>query len=295
MARGLILLFVLAATVAVEARQLPLTVKDVSLLLRSGYSNASVMQELSRRHFVDNVDFAKEDSLVKAGASKELIAALNSGTYALPPEQSAAAQQQIVDLTIRRAAEAERAQKSDTQYQAQVASERSAKSAPVMMKNVIHDATTGDLVRVQDGNVAHIEGDALENKKLIALYFSAQWCGPCKKFTPQLVDYYNRVAPQHPEFEIVFCSADRSADAMQKYMRAEKMPWPAIEFQKLEANEVIRRYAGKGIPCLVLVDPSGRVVSDSYAGDKYLGPEKVLTDIDTIFAAVAAKRVANIP
>jgi Thioredoxin-like len=44
-------------------------------------------------------------------------------------------------------------------------------------------------------------------KKLVALYFSAHWYAPCRKFTPQLVKFHNRVAPQHPEFEIVFISS----------------------------------------------------------------------------------------
>ena len=37
-------------------------------------------------------------------------------------------------------------------------------------------------------------------------------------------------------------------------------------------------------PDLVLLDASGKVVSDSYAGKEYLGPQKVLADLDQIFA-----------
>ena len=58
------------------------------------------------------------------------------------------------------------------------------------------------------GTISRADGTELENKKLIAFYYSAHWCAPCRKFTPELVDYYNRVAPQHPEFEIIFISAD---------------------------------------------------------------------------------------
>src|SRR6266849_7468987 len=93
----------------------------------------------------------------------------------------------------------------------------------------------------------------LEKKKLIALYFSAHWCAPCRKFTPELVEYYNRVATQHPEFEIVFVSFDKSQFAMETYMREANMPWPAVDFPKIGGKEAIRKYAGDGIPCLVLV------------------------------------------
>ena len=277
------------------AAPLPLTAKDVSLMLRGGYSNAAVMKELSTRHFVDNVDFAKEEMLVKAGASKELIAALNSGTYALPPEQSAAAQQQIVDLTKKRAVQAEQLLKSNSAYEAQLARQRAAQPTMLMAtKHVLYEATKGELVRMQNDRITVADEDALANKKLIALYFSAHWCPPCRKFTPELVDYYNRVITQHPEVEIVLVSSDRSADAMQKYMRETKMPWPAIDFAKIAGKEAISKYKGKGgIPCLVLIDATGRVVSDNYADD--VGPQKVLADLDAIFAALAAKHVATTP
>ncbi|MEP6603805.1 MAG: thioredoxin-like domain-containing protein [Spartobacteria bacterium] len=254
----------------------------------------AVMQELATRHFADKLDFAKEEALVKAGANAELIAALNKGTYALPAEQNAAAQQAIVDQTKRRALEAERAKKFNTLYQDQVARERSAKaSAPAL--NVISEAVKGDLVRVQNERVEPAAEGAMANKKLIALFFSAHWCPPCRKFTPQLVEYYNRVISQHPEVENLFVRADHTANEMQNYMREVKMPWPAIEFEKTEAKEALLKYAGKGIPCLVLVDPTGRVVSDSYDGEKYLGPAKVIADMDTIFASVTAKKVAATP
>ena len=39
---------------------------------------------------------------------------------------------------------------------------------------------TGDAVSV----------DILKDKPLIGVYFSAHWCGPCRKFTPKLVEYF---------------------------------------------------------------------------------------------------------
>jgi nucleoredoxin len=132
----------------------------------------------------------------------------------------------------------------------------------------------------------------LANKKLFAFYFSAHWCQPCRKFTPQLVEYYNRVVAQHPEFEIVFYSFDKSASAMEMYMRETNMPWPAIDYGKLQEKEVLKKNAGDGIPALVLVDGTGKVLSSSYAGSQYVGPAKVLSDLDAILAGNAAPQVA---
>ncbi|HEV3147335.1 MAG TPA: hypothetical protein VGZ24_01680, partial [Chthoniobacterales bacterium] len=81
--------------------------------------------------------------------------------------------------------------------------------------------------------------------------------------------------------------------AMETYMREANMPWPAIDFPKLGGKEAIRKYAGAGIPCLVLVDATGKVVSSTYAGAQYRGPAKVLGDLDAIFAGKVLDKVAQ--
>lgn len=49
--------------------------------------------------------------------------------------------------------------------------------------------------------------DALTGKKLLCLYFSAYWCGPCRAFTPKLSGLYEAIK-EH--VEVVFVSSDRS-------------------------------------------------------------------------------------
>jgi thiol-disulfide isomerase/thioredoxin len=275
---------------AVRAGQLPLTVNEIGLMLRSGYSSNSLMQELSTRHFADTVDEAKEKTLVKAGASTDLIAALKSGIYSLSPEKTAAVQQKIAAEEERRAEQAEASRKLDARYQAQVVRERSAKSPRVDSSlGLISEFLKGDIVQYRNGGLVHVDDAVLANKKLIAFYFSAHWCGPCRKFTPQLVEYYNRVVAEHPEFEIVFYSHDRSPADFESYVREANMPWPAIDFAKLKGKEALTKNAGNGIPSLVLVDAGGNVISSS----QNVGPQKVLADLDAIFAGKGPVRVAT--
>ena len=262
-------------------------------MLRSGYSSEAVMRELSTRHFADACDEPTKKLLTHSGASLPLVQALSAGSYAIPPGETARAQEQLAAESKRRAAAVEEGKKFNTLYQHQLAQERTAAPAPQGVgSNAIYPLLKGDLVCWRNGTINRFEDEPLEKKKLIAFYFSAHWCPPCRKFTPELVDYYNRVASQHPEFEIIFVSYDRSAFGFETYLKDTRMPWPAIDFKKVGSKSAITKYAGEGIPDLVLVDASGKVLSDSYAGKQYLGPQKVLTDLDEIFAA-SAKRVAQ--
>lgn len=287
-------LFALATfAIASQAGQLPLTVGEISLMLRAGYSSNTLMKELSNRHFVDVLDEAKERTLSNAGASAELIAALKTGTYSLSVDKTEAVLQQMSAADQRRAAQAESARKSDDRYRAQVTRERSASPTSPTIGGM-QEFLKGDLVQYRNGSMAHVDASALQNKKLIAVYFSAHWCGPCRKFTPQLVDYYNRVAPQHPEFEIVFYSHDRSAADFENYMHETNMPWLAIDFPKLKGKQALTKEAGPGIPSLVLFDSSGNLISSSYVGSQFRGPQQVLMDLDNIFAGKPPGRLADV-
>ena len=260
-------------------------------MLRSGYSSATVTNELAQRHFADSFDADKEAALLKVGASQALVDAIKNGTFNAPAPEVAAAR----DKLARDATQAEKARNADAAFQASVAQQRATRNpaAAIVGRNELTESIKSDVVRIRNGSLVHDDDPALEGKKLIAIYFSAHWCPPCRKFTPQLVDFYNRVAPAHPEFDVLFVSADRSASAMQDYMRETNMPWPALDYEKIRAQTQITHYAGSGIPCLVLVDAAGKVLSDSYSGSKYVGPQKVMTDIEAILSGSPAPAVAQ--
>lgn len=278
---------------ALAAHLPPLTVKDVALMLRTGYSAEAVQRELATRHLIGSVGAAEEQALTRANAAPCLIAAIRRGTFAVPAEELAAAQAQITADAARRAAAAAESRKMDTLYQDQLIKQRFAAPGAQAGKHAIGVTLKNALLTMRDGETLPVDGDAAASKKLIALYYSAHWCGPCRKFTPKLVDFYNRVAPQHPEFEIVFVSNDHSRAEMESYMREAKMPWPAVEYEKLKGRGDLLKFAGDGIPCLVVIDGEGHVVSDSFAGKEYRGPQSVLDDLEQLFANAAAPKVAQ--
>ena len=251
-------------------------------MLRSGYSSDAIQKDLRDRRFIGSCDAEAEKSLKSAGAAPALIDALRNGSYNISAEQEQLARSEFNAQAQRRAVEAEQARKSDTLFQDQVRMARAHARPTSETPSVVANLIKGDLVCWKDGSVTRLEEEAFANKSLIALYFSARWCSPCRKFTPKLVDFYNRISQQHPEFEVIFVSRDHSPGEMETYMREDKMPWPAVDFGKQSSKAALRKYSGSGIPCLVLVDGGGNVISDSYSGGEYRGPDKVLADIDTL-------------
>ena len=125
----------------------------------------------------------------------------------------------------------------------------------------------GRLVALKGNSALPYAADDLSQKNYIALYYSAGWCGPCHQFTPDLVKFYREMKPKYPGFEIVFVSRDESARDMEKYMAEMSMPWPAVRYSAVKGNRNLNKYSGPGIPCLVLVNQKGEVLSDSYEED----------------------------
>ena len=273
------------------AATLPLTTSDISLMLRSGYSAPTIEAELATRHFADQLDEGKRNQLIKAGATTELLDAIESGNFSVPKDELEKSRRKMEEQTAERALMAEKAKRNDTLYQNQLLKQR-ARMVAHGSADAIAGAAKGNLVRLQNGNLVSCYDEELASKQMYGLYFSAHWCGPCRKFTPQLVAYYNQIARDHPEFEIIFVSADKSADDMATYMRESGMPWSAIEYGKLANVPALQKYAGRGIPDLVIVDASGKVLADSFVGGKYVGPGKVLDDLNAIFARGGSPQVA---
>jgi len=144
----------------------------------------------------------------------------------------------------------------------------------------VFSALKDDLVVADGKKLKKFDESALAQTKYYAIYYSAAWCGPCRAFTPDLVKWYKRNKNENPHFELIFVSSDRSEEDMAAYMKEDDMAWPALDFNKNKSNRTLTQYAGNGIPCLVFVDAEGKVLSDSYEGKSYVGPRKVLADME---------------
>ncbi len=281
-ALGILSLVFISSAVAAT---LPLTVKELSLMLRSGYSVQAVETELGARHFADTIDEAKRKQLLDSGATTQLLDEIQAGKFNAPKEELDKARRKIEESQERALATAAPSRKVPASTQRSVAPRN-------VGVDVIANAGRGNLVRVANGSLVSYYDQELDQKKIYGLYFGAHWCAPCRKFTPQLIQWYNQIARDHPEFEIIFISNDKSLEAMTGYMTGTGMPWPAVDFAKVAMVPSLLKYAGTGIPDLVVVDSSGKVLADSFVNGKYVGPAQVLAQLDGILSG-ARPRVAE--
>jgi len=100
---------------------------------------------------------------------------------------------------------------------------------------------------------------ALAGNAVIAIYFSAHWCPPCRGFTPQLAKAY-KGALKSKGMQVVFVSSDRSDSDFNSYYK--EMPWLALPFARRDVKEALsKKFKVQGIPTLVLLDAEGNIIT----------------------------------
>jgi nucleoredoxin len=95
-------------------------------------------------------------------------------------------------------------------------------------------------------------------EKTVRLYFSALWCGPCKKFTAQLVEIYNKLMRKGEVSEIVFVHLDHVEENFKKYHAS--MPWLALLFGDRNYCELSRHSHVQSISTLIIIGPDGKML-----------------------------------
>ncbi len=136
---------------------------------------------------------------------------------------------------------------------------------------------------LRDGHLRPYDPSPLPEPEIYLIYFSAHWCPPCQRFTPELVKAYHRLQEMIPQkFELIFVSDDRSPDEQEEYARETGMPWPVLKYSYVGRVTPVERWAGDGIPCLVALTPKGELILHTYNGKEYLGPEQVVSAFEAL-------------
>eukprot|EP00002_Diphylleia_rotans_P006951 TRINITY_DN163_c0_g1_i1.p1 TRINITY_DN163_c0_g1~~TRINITY_DN163_c0_g1_i1.p1 ORF type:complete len:393 (+),score=88.99 TRINITY_DN163_c0_g1_i1:114-1292(+) len=124
------------------------------------------------------------------------------------------------------------------------------------------------IAEVMSGKYLSKGGDVTEADfagKTLGLYFSAHWCPPCRKFTPELVQFYHNMKAKRSDFEIIFVTGDNSEEEFAEYFG--EMPWLAIPYDDEERKGALNRiFEVEGIPHFLILDSSHNVVNDDARG-----------------------------
>ena len=121
-------------------------------------------------------------------------------------------------------------------------------------------SVVGETFLCKNGN-QETRFDEIANIPVIALYFTANWCPPCRQFVPLLQSFYTEVNNEYQKFEIIFVSSDKDPEGFNEFFGS--MPWIAIPYGDSRIQQLKQAFKVAGIPMLVLLNKDG---SFAYGG-----------------------------
>ena len=102
----------------------------------------------------------------------------------------------------------------------------------------------------------------IKSSKVVAIYFSAHWCPPCRGFTPTLASFYKTANANGQVMEIIFASSDQDEKQFEEYFNT--MPWIALPYSDRDTkNSCASHVKVTGIPRLVVLKSDGTVIVDN--------------------------------
>ena len=107
----------------------------------------------------------------------------------------------------------------------------------------------------------------LSTSEYLLLYLSAQWCPPCRGFTPHLAAWVAEHAARH-KAAAIFISGDSSEGEALQYN--EKMKFPMATFSRPAFSALMAAFGLTGIPSLVVMRVADGAVVTKRAREKML-------------------------
>ena len=91
------------------------------------------------------------------------------------------------------------------------------------------------IIESSDNPIEILKNDKKENS-LSLYYFTASWCGPCKRIFPSLLDLENKLKEQYNKLEEE-TSSDESTDLSDTDSEDKINPLRKVVFYKIDINE----------------------------------------------------------
>eukprot|EP00470_Lotharella_oceanica_P002624 CAMPEP_0170173410 /NCGR_PEP_ID=MMETSP0040_2-20121228/6700_1 /TAXON_ID=641309 /ORGANISM="Lotharella oceanica, Strain CCMP622" /LENGTH=309 /DNA_ID=CAMNT_0010414581 /DNA_START=15 /DNA_END=941 /DNA_ORIENTATION=- len=115
-----------------------------------------------------------------------------------------------------------------------------------------------------------VETKAVVNEAdYVAIYLSAHWCPPCRRFTPAFAEAYKAIEKKGgKKLATIFVSCDKTEKAFQEYFGT--MPWHAVPFSAKDyigfGSKAGKHLNCTGIPTLAIFDKEGKMLERSGTG-----------------------------
>ena len=103
--------------------------------------------------------------------------------------------------------------------------------------------------------------EAFKGAKLVMIYFSMHNCPPCRMFTPLFADLYKELNENEKNFEVIFCSGDKTQAEYDEYYG--EMPWLALPKGDPRLGPIAKKFEVKGVPRLMILKPDGTVLEQN--------------------------------
>lgn len=128
-------------------------------------------------------------------------------------------------------------------------------------------AVTGNLAPAFTQNNVKGEPVSLSDYKgkWVLLEFWASWCSPCRAESPNLIKQY--ALYKDKGFNILSVSADSDRNKWVNAIAKDGLTWEQVSDLKGWDNDVVKLYALTGVPANFLIDPQGKIVAQSLAGE----------------------------
>ncbi|KFD55394.1 hypothetical protein M513_03734 [Trichuris suis] len=117
------------------------------------------------------------------------------------------------------------------------------------------ESCTGSLLS-KDGSVTDF---ANLPKGVRGFLFAAQWCPPCRSFVQRLKETYRRIRASSQNFDVIFCSHDRSPLGFQRFY--DDMPWLAIPYGDDRSIMISKALCVQEIPSLLILDEDFKLLN----------------------------------
>jgi hypothetical protein len=144
----------------------------------------------------------------------------------------------------------------------------------------VEEILEGNLLKANgEGEVSPVDVDGLRGVRFFLFYYGAGWSGASVRLNPQLVRIHAELREKGVPVEFIYMSGERTPEELDDILTRAEMPWPAVEFGKVDAVDEAIRYGTREIPTLVLYSADGRRLSDTYVGGEFIGPAHVIQDL----------------